>query len=38
MPVLPIMFYAHNYIGSQRMKSFNYDAQTKPHFETAELA
>ena len=22
----------------ERMKSFNYDAQTKPHFETAELA
>lgn len=38
MPVIPIMFYAHNYIGSERMKSFNYDAQTKPHFETAELA
>ena len=38
MPVIPIMFYAHNYIGSERMKSFNYDTQTKPHFETAELA
>lgn len=38
MPVIPIMFYAHNYVGSERLKSFNYDAQTIPHFETAELA
>ncbi len=38
MPVIPIMFYAHNYVASQRMKSFNYDAQTIPHFETAEIA
>lgn len=38
MPVVPIMFYAHNYVASERMASFNYDAQTIPHFETAELA
>ncbi|MDO4436800.1 MAG: ABC transporter substrate-binding protein [Coriobacteriaceae bacterium] len=38
MPVIPIMFYAHNYVGSERMKSFKYDAQAKPHFQTAELA
>ena len=38
MPVIPIMFYAHNYVGSERLKSFMYDAQTKPHFETVELA
>lgn len=38
MPVIPIMFYAHNYVASKRMKSFNYDAQTIPHFETAEIA
>ena len=38
MPVVPIMYYAHNYLASDRMKSFNYDAQTIPHFETAELA
>ena len=37
MPVIPIMFYAHNYVGSERLKSFNYDAQTIPHFETAEI-
>ena len=37
MPVVPIMFYAHNYVGSERVKTFNYDAQTIPHFETAEL-
>ena len=38
LPVIPIMFYAHNYVGSERLASFNYDAQTIPHFETAELA
>ena len=38
MPVIPIMFYAHSYVGSGRCASFNYDAQTIPHFETAELA
>lgn len=38
MPVIPIMFYAHNYVGSERLKSFMYDAQTKPWFQTAELA
>ena len=38
MPVIPIMFYAHNYVGSERMASFNYDAATIPHFETAQIA
>lgn len=38
LPIIPIMFYAHNYVGSERLKSFNYDAQTIPHFDTAELA
>ena len=38
MPIIPIMFYAHNYVGSERLKTFFYDAQTIPHFETAELA
>lgn len=38
LPVIPIMFYAHNYVGSDRLASFNYDAQTIPHFESAELA
>ena len=37
MPVIPIMFYAHNYVGSARMASFNYDAATIPHFETAQM-
>lgn len=36
-PIVPIVFYAHNYVGSERLKSFNYDSQTIPHFETAEL-
>ena len=38
MPIIPIMFYAHNYIGSERLNSFFFDAATIPHFETAELA
>lgn len=38
VPVIPIMFYTHNYVASERMKSFTYDAQTMPHFETAEIA
>lgn len=38
LPVIPIMFYSHNYIASERMTSFNYDAATIPHFRTAEMA
>ena len=38
MPVIPIMFYAHNYVGSERVANFFYDAATIPHFETAQLA
>lgn len=38
MPLIPIMFYSHNYVASERMKTFTYDAQTIPHFETAEIA
>lgn len=38
MPVIPIMFYAHNYVSSERMATFNYDPGTIPHFETAEIA
>ena len=38
MPVIPIMFYAHNYIGSERLANFFYDAATIPHFETAQFA
>lgn len=38
MPVIPIMFYAHNYVGSERLAHFFYDAATIPHFDTAQLA
>ena len=38
VPVIPIMFYAHNYIGSERLANFFYDAATIPHFETAQFA
>ena len=38
MPVIPIMFYAHNYVGSERMATFTYDAATIPQFATAEMA
>ncbi len=38
MPIIPIMFYAHNYVGTDRLASFYYDSQNIPHFETAELA
>lgn len=38
MPVIPIMFYAHNYVASERMASFTYDSQSIPHFESAEIA
>lgn len=38
MPVVPIMFYAHNYVGSSNLASFYFDPQSIPHFETAELA
>ena len=37
MPIIPIMFYAHNYVGSERLESFNFDAKIIPHFETAEI-
>ena len=38
MPLVPIMYYAHNYVGSERVQSFYYDAQQHPDFRTAELA
>lgn len=38
MPVIPLFYYSHNYVGSERMKSFYYDPQGRPHFETAEMA
>ena len=38
MPLVPIMYYAHNYVGSERVQSFYYDAQQHPDFRNAELA
>lgn len=38
LPVIPIMYYAHNYVGSDRVQQFYYDAQQHPDFITAELA
>ena len=38
LPVIPIMYYAHNYVGSDRVQQFHYDAQQHPDFITAELA
>lgn len=37
-PIIPLVFYAHNYVISSRMKTFTYDAQTLPHFVSAEIA
>ena len=38
MPVVPIMFYSHNQVGSEKLKSFYYDPQTKGDFAKAEMA
>ncbi len=38
LPVIPIMFYTHNYVASERMESFMYDSQSIPHFETAVIS
>lgn len=38
LPVIPIMFYAHNYAGGERIQSFFYDPQNIGHFDTAVLA
>jgi hypothetical protein len=37
MPVIPIMFYAHNHVGSARLKKFFYDAQGKAEFAITEM-
>ena len=37
MPVVPIMFYSHNQVGSEKLKSFYYDPQTKGDFAKAEM-
>ena len=38
MPIIPVMFYSHNHVGSERLSSFFYDAQGKAEFAIAELA
>lgn len=38
MPLIPVMFYAHNYVGSDRLAKFYYDPTTIPHFDSAEIA
>ncbi len=38
MPVVPIMFYSHNQVGSEKLKSFYYDPQSKGDFAKAEMA
>ncbi|MDO4806187.1 MAG: ABC transporter substrate-binding protein [Coriobacteriales bacterium] len=38
MPVVPVMFYAHDHVGSDRLASFYYDPQGKAEFAKAELA
>jgi len=38
LPVIPIMFYGHNHVGSANMNSFFYDAQGKAEFAIAEMA
>lgn len=38
MPIIPVMFYSHNHVGSERLASFFYDPQGKAEFAAAELA
>ena len=37
MPIIPIMFYSHVHLGSERIKSLYYDAQGKADLKNAEL-
>ena len=37
MPVIPVMFYAHDHVGSNRVKEMYYDTQGKAHLYKAEL-
>lgn len=37
MPVIPIMFYAHNHVGSSKLESFYYDPQGKGEFAKAKM-
>lgn len=38
MPVIPLMYYAHNHVGSERLASLYNNPQTKTDFETVEMA
>lgn len=38
LPIIPIMFYTHNYVCSERMETFTYDSQSYPHFESAVIS
>ena len=38
LPVIPLMYYAHNHVGSERLKSLYYNPQTKTEFDTVEFA
>ena len=38
MPIIPIMFYSHVHLGSERIKSLYYDAQGKADLKNAELS
>lgn len=37
LPIIPIMFYAHNHVGSERVENFFYDPQGKGDFATATI-
>jgi peptide/nickel transport system substrate-binding protein/oligopeptide transport system substrate-binding protein len=38
MPIIPVMFYAHNHVASSRLTSFFYDPQGKAEFADSEIA
>lgn len=38
IPLIPVMFYAHTYVGGDRVQSFYYDPTTIPHFASAQLS
>ncbi len=38
LPVIPIMFYSHNHVASDKLASFYYDPQGKADFANAKLA
>ena len=37
LPIIPIMFYGHDKVGSARIQNFYFDAQSKGEFATAKL-